>query len=91
MLATENATRGNDFAFYFRYIFAFIYTAEMILKIIARGFVLHSYAYLRNPWNCLDFTVVIFGYTLSSVFLAGFQEIFGGLNFTCCVFISFLR
>lgn len=48
----------------FRYIFAFIYTSEMFLKIIARGFVLNSYTYLRNPWNWLDFTVVIMGYVL---------------------------
>lgn len=49
---------------FFRYIFAFIYTSEMFLKIIARGFVLNSYTYLRNPWNWLDFTVVIMGYVL---------------------------
>lgn len=47
---------------FFRYIFAFIYTSEMFLKIVARGFVLNSYTYLRNPWNWLDFTVVIMGY-----------------------------
>lgn len=49
---------------FFRYIFAFIYTSEMFLKIVARGFVLNSYTYLRNPWNWLDFTVVIMGYVL---------------------------
>ena len=31
---------------------------EMIVKMIALGFVLHKEAYLRNPWNQLDFTVV---------------------------------
>ena len=44
-----------------RYCFAALYTVEMALKVIARGFVLHSYAYLRDPWNCLDFIVVILG------------------------------
>lgn len=44
------------------YVFAAIYTGEMILKIIAKGFVLHKYAYLRDPWNWLDFVVVILGY-----------------------------
>ncbi|XP_068681874.1 sodium channel protein 1 brain-like isoform X2 [Montipora foliosa] len=44
------------------YVFAAIYTAEMFLKIIGRGFALHKYAYLRNAWNWLDFLVVILGY-----------------------------
>ncbi|KAL9954360.1 hypothetical protein ACROYT_G041885 [Oculina patagonica] len=57
------------------YIFAFIYTSEMFLKIIARGFVLHSYAYLRNPWNWLDFTVVILGYVTLSPNVANFSGI----------------
>lgn len=54
----------DSYVNFFRYIFAFIYTSEMFLKIIARGFVLNSYTYLRNPWNWLDFTVVIMGYVL---------------------------
>ncbi|RMX46589.1 hypothetical protein pdam_00019719 [Pocillopora damicornis] len=57
------------------YIFTFIYTSEMFLKIISRGFVLHSYAYLRNPWNCLDFTVVILGYVTFSPNVANFSGI----------------
>ncbi|EDV26574.1 uncharacterized protein TRIADDRAFT_23340, partial [Trichoplax adhaerens] len=39
-----------------------IYTVEMLLKIMARGFIFHTYAYLRDPWNWLDFIVVIVGY-----------------------------
>jgi voltage-gated sodium channel type IV alpha len=46
---------------YSRYLFAAIYTSEMFLKIIAKGFALHSYAYLRDSWNLLDFIVVIMG------------------------------
>lgn len=44
------------------YTFACIYTTEMMLKVIGRGFVLHKHAYLRDPWNRLDFVVVMFGY-----------------------------
>lgn len=44
-----------------RYVFTAIYTAEMILKIISRGFILHSFSYLRDPWNWLDFIVVLLG------------------------------
>lgn len=49
------------FFFFNRYVFAAIYTLEMFLKIIGRGFALHKYAYLRNAWNWLDFLVVILG------------------------------
>lgn len=34
----------------------------MIIKIIAKGFVLNKYTYLRNPWNWLDFVVITSGY-----------------------------
>uniref|UniRef100_A0A8D9EUG6 Sodium channel protein 60E n=2 Tax=Cacopsylla melanoneura TaxID=428564 RepID=A0A8D9EUG6_9HEMI len=44
------------------YIFLAIYTAEMIIKIIAKGFVINKYTYLRNPWNWLDFIVIASGY-----------------------------
>ncbi|XP_054720547.1 sodium channel protein 60E-like [Uloborus diversus] len=48
------------------YVFLIIYTVEMVIKIIAKGFILHKYTYLRNPWNWLDFLVVLSGYiTLS--------------------------
>lgn len=39
-----------------------MYTSEMILKSIAKGFILHKYTYLRNPWNWLDFIVITSGY-----------------------------
>ncbi len=35
-----------------------IYTVEMVVKVVARGFVLHPFTYLRDPWNWLDFAVV---------------------------------
>jgi hypothetical protein len=43
------------------FIFTIIYTIEALLKIIAKGFVFHRYAYLREVWNCIDFIVVVFG------------------------------
>ncbi|XP_050422865.1 LOW QUALITY PROTEIN: sodium channel protein 60E-like [Adelges cooleyi] len=44
------------------YIFLAIYTAEMIIKTISKGFILNKYTYLRNPWNWLDFIVITSGY-----------------------------
>ncbi|VEN41812.1 unnamed protein product, partial [Callosobruchus maculatus] len=34
----------------------------MIIKTIAKGFILNKYTYLRNPWNWLDFVVITSGY-----------------------------
>lgn len=34
----------------------------MVIKVIAKGFVLNKYTYLRNPWNWLDFVVITSGY-----------------------------
>jgi hypothetical protein len=33
----------------------------MIIKVIAKGFLLHRYSYLRSPWNWLDFVVIASG------------------------------
>ncbi|XP_025994823.1 sodium channel protein 60E isoform X2 [Solenopsis invicta] len=44
------------------YIFLAIYTAEMVIKSVAKGFILCKYTYLRNPWNWLDFVVITSGY-----------------------------
>ncbi|EDV26565.1 uncharacterized protein TRIADDRAFT_22887 [Trichoplax adhaerens] len=41
--------------------FNVFYTIEMLLKIVARGFISHQFAYLRDPWNWLDFFIVIMG------------------------------
>ena len=50
-----------------RYIFLGIYTMEMVIKCVARGFILNNYTYLRNPWNWLDFTVIVSGYLTSFI------------------------
>jgi hypothetical protein len=43
-------------------IFLLIYTAEMVLKVIAMGFFMRPHSYLRDGWNILDFSVVILGW-----------------------------
>ena len=43
-------------------VFLIIFTFEMVVKIIALGFVAEPNTYLRDPWNILDFVVVIFGW-----------------------------
>ena len=42
-------------------VFNYIYFAEFLLKIVAMGAFMHKNAYFREPWNWLDFTVVLVG------------------------------
>ena len=39
-------------------IFLTIFVVELLLKVLAYGFVMHSHSYLRDPWCQLDFVVV---------------------------------
>lgn len=45
-------------SFLCRTIFTTIYTFESFIKILARGFILERFTYLRDPWNWLDFIVI---------------------------------
>ena len=40
-------------------VFFVIFASEAALKIIASGFIFHPAAYLMEPWNVLDFVVLI--------------------------------
>lgn len=42
----------------FRVIFTGIYTFESAVKVMARGFILQPFTYLRDAWNWLDFVVI---------------------------------
>nr|XP_020635454.1 sodium channel protein type 5 subunit alpha-like [Pogona vitticeps] len=44
------------------YIFTAVYSVEFVIKVIARGFVLNKFTYLRDFWNILDFFVLIMTY-----------------------------
>ena len=41
------------------WIMTILFTIEMLLKIVALGFVLHKKSYLRNGWNVMDFLIVL--------------------------------
>ena len=58
--------------------FLIFYTSEMCLKIIGLGFVLNKGAYLRDPWNVLDFTIVSTG--LLSLVLSGSKINLSGMR-----------
>ncbi|NXC37303.1 SCN3A protein, partial [Campylorhamphus procurvoides] len=42
--------------------FTGIYTAEILIKVVARGFVWNEFTFLRDPWNCLDLSIIIVMY-----------------------------
>ncbi|XP_077637458.1 sodium channel protein type 5 subunit alpha-like [Lonchura striata] len=44
------------------HVFTFIYTIEILIKVVARGFVWSEFTFLRDPWNCLDFFIIIVMY-----------------------------
>uniref|UniRef100_A0A674JJI1 Sodium channel protein n=1 Tax=Terrapene triunguis TaxID=2587831 RepID=A0A674JJI1_9SAUR len=41
------------------YTFTGIYTFEVLIKILARGFCLNEFTFLRDPWNWLDSSVIV--------------------------------
>ncbi|KAI4900770.1 hypothetical protein NFI96_002609 [Prochilodus magdalenae] len=49
------------------YTFTGIYTFESAVKIIARGFCIDDYTFLRDPWNWLDFMVISMAYVTEFV------------------------
>uniref|UniRef100_A0A8D0HSQ7 Sodium channel protein n=1 Tax=Sphenodon punctatus TaxID=8508 RepID=A0A8D0HSQ7_SPHPU len=55
------------------YTFTGIYTFESLIKILARGFCLNQFTFLRDPWNWLDFCVVIMAYVGAFTNLSGFE------------------
>ena len=55
-------------------IFLVIFSIEMVLKIIAMGFVMEAHSYLRDPWNIVSCTLVAL--TVLSVKLLVFASSF---------------
>ncbi|KAM4627005.1 LOW QUALITY PROTEIN: sodium channel protein type 2 subunit alpha-like [Discoglossus pictus] len=49
------------------YTFTGIYTFESLVKILARGFCLEDFTFLRDPWNWLDFSVITMAYVTEFV------------------------
>uniref|UniRef100_A0A3Q1H571 Sodium channel protein n=1 Tax=Acanthochromis polyacanthus TaxID=80966 RepID=A0A3Q1H571_9TELE len=57
------------------YTFTAIYTFESLVKILARGFCLGKFTFLRDPWNWLDFCVIVMAYVTEFVPLGNFSAI----------------
>lgn len=67
VLAFNNPTKPlvNEFQYGLEMGFFCAYVLEMILKVLAFGFVSYRYSYMRDPWNWLDLFVIIA--TLASI------------------------
>ncbi|XP_023587979.1 sodium channel protein type 10 subunit alpha isoform X1 [Trichechus manatus latirostris] len=61
----------TDFPDKIEYVFTVIYTFEALIKILARGFCLNEFTYLRDPWNWLDFSVITLAYIGEAIDLQG--------------------
>ncbi|NWI35381.1 SCN5A protein, partial [Picathartes gymnocephalus] len=63
MALTESSKSSSpSWNTYVEFTFTGIYTFESLIKILARGFCLNEFTFLRDPWNWLDFTVIIMAY-----------------------------
>ena len=52
-------TKATEFEVLASKIFTGLFIAEFVLKVIAMGFVMKKYSYLRSFWNVLDFVCMI--------------------------------
>jgi hypothetical protein len=86
-LAMEDPTKEvqEDFLETAEGIFLYIYTLEMMFKILGLGFCLNRGSYMRDPWNLLDFTIVVSGY-IPLFFSSG-----GGVNLSALRSLRVLR
>ena len=76
-LAMEDPTKAevSDLDNTLETIFQVLYTIEMVLKIIGKGFILGKDSYLRDPWNVLDFIIVMSAYLTLFQSLAAEEEV----------------
>ncbi|XP_015688000.1 sodium channel protein type 5 subunit alpha-like [Protobothrops mucrosquamatus] len=60
--SSQTNSKENSSSKYVEYTFTGIYTFECLIKILARGFCLNEFTFLRDPWNWLDFSVILMAY-----------------------------
>uniref|UniRef100_A0A3P8SUL1 EF-hand domain-containing protein n=1 Tax=Amphiprion percula TaxID=161767 RepID=A0A3P8SUL1_AMPPE len=56
-----------------RMIFMVIYTLDVLVKVVSRGFCLGRFTFLRDPWNWLDLLILTTGCVTTFVDLAKFS------------------
>ena len=81
------------------YFFTAVFAVELIVKVLAMGFVLHPGAYLRNVWNVLDCLIVLTSVASAIADVvgairgggAGSSSVTGGFNFSALRVFRVLR
>ncbi|KAM9347843.1 sodium channel, voltage-gated, type I-like, alpha [Symphorus nematophorus] len=68
-------SRPPEWSKYIEYTFTAIYTFESLIKILARGFCIGKFTFLRDPWNWLDFSVIVMAYVTEFVSLGNFSAL----------------
>uniref|UniRef100_A0A3B4V6V8 Sodium channel protein n=1 Tax=Seriola dumerili TaxID=41447 RepID=A0A3B4V6V8_SERDU len=68
-------TRPPDWTKNVEYTFTAIYTFESLVKILARGFCIGKFTFLRDPWNWLDFCVIVMAYVTEFVNLGNLSAL----------------
>ncbi|XP_037095012.1 sodium channel protein type 2 subunit alpha-like [Syngnathus acus] len=68
-------SRPPDWAKNVEHTFTAIYTFESLVKILARGFCIGKFTFLRDPWNWLDFSVIVMAYVTEFVNLGSFSAL----------------
>ncbi|NWI22884.1 SCN5A protein, partial [Sula dactylatra] len=61
-MALTESSKASATPSWNKFIFTGIYTFESLIKILARGFCLNEFTFLRDPWNWLDFSVIVMAY-----------------------------
>ena len=59
----DESSATNEMLNTIDYAFTFIFTIEMLLKVIDQGIIMHPGSYCRDVWNIMDATVVICAWT----------------------------
>uniref|UniRef100_A0A8D3DUN3 Sodium channel protein n=1 Tax=Scophthalmus maximus TaxID=52904 RepID=A0A8D3DUN3_SCOMX len=57
------------------YTFTGIYTFEFLVKVLAQGFCVGKFTFLRDPWNWLDFCVIVMAYVTEFLVLRNFSAL----------------
>uniref|UniRef100_A0A8B9HP48 Sodium channel protein n=1 Tax=Astyanax mexicanus TaxID=7994 RepID=A0A8B9HP48_ASTMX len=60
---------------YVEYTFTGIYTFESLIKILARGFCIGPFTFLRDPWNWLDFSVIVMAFLTEFIKVGNLQAL----------------
>uniref|UniRef100_A0A665VDI1 Sodium channel protein n=1 Tax=Echeneis naucrates TaxID=173247 RepID=A0A665VDI1_ECHNA len=68
-------TRPPEWTKNVEYTFTAIYTFESLVKILARGFCIGKFTFLRDPWNWLDFCVIVMAYVTEFVNLGNLSAL----------------